>query len=173
MKKAYLIAAVLCASPPSFAQPGQTSSATDASPKVTTCLRGSEMRTVFAAGDTAGLPSYTEAAGARVQRQHPNTRLIGQAKHLQQADGKALGICEYSNHVGIVAVFLLGDAKADAYDEACDNGTCSEGDYWRSEHMQTPDGSERENPAMIKACYRDIDNTAYPSSRCGFTRAAR
>jgi len=174
MKKAYLIAAALCASQPSFAQAAQTSGATDAPPKVTTCFKGSEMRKVFASGETARLPRYTESSGARVQRQHPNTRLTGQAKHLKLSDGSTLGICEYSNHVGYVAFFALGSAQADAYDEACDNGTCNDGDYWRSEFR--PSNAANDSAAsqeIIKACYRDVDGMAFPSSQCGFTLPAQ
>jgi len=173
MKKAYLIAAALCASQASFAQPAQTSGVTDASPKVTTCFKGSEMRTVFASGDTARLPRYTESSGARVQRQYPNTRLAGQAKHIKLSDGSTLGICEYSNHVGVVAFFALGSAQADAYDEACDNGTCNDGDYWRSEFRPSNEANDSADQKMIKACYRDIDGMAFPSSRCGFTLPAQ
>lgn len=173
MKKAYFIAAALCLSPPSLAQGAQPSEATDASAEVITCLKGSEMRKVFASGDTARLPSYTESSGARVQRQHPNTRLIGQAKHIQQADGKTLGVCEYSNHVGFVAFFSFGGTQADAYDEACDNSTCKDGDYWRSEFRLSGEANDDANEDMIKACYRDIDGMAFPSSLCGFTLPAR
>ncbi len=169
MRKSILFAAMVCTSHIALAQtPTSPAPSTANSSNVTTCLKGSEMNPLFQSGKAKALPRYSEYSGARVQRQFPNTRLRGQAKHILQADGRSLGICEYSNHVSTVAAFLLGGAQADAYDEACDDGTCKDGDYWRSDWRQPDAENDQPGQEMIKACFRDVNGTAFPSVGCGF-----
>ncbi|MEO9968379.1 MAG: hypothetical protein ABJG15_00900 [Hyphomonadaceae bacterium] len=168
MKKLILIAAAICASNLAM---GQTPPV-DAAPEPIKCLKGSEMAPLFQSGEAHKLPNYSESSGARVQRQYPDTALRGQAKHILQADGSSLGICEYSNHVGAVAVFLLGGAQADAYDEACDDGTCNDDDYWRSDWREHDAANDQPGQEMIKACYRDINGRAFQSAGCGFAPPA-
>jgi len=168
MKTVILFTASIFASQMCLAQTPETSDGLDSPSEIITCLGGTEMNALFQSGEASILPRYAENVGARVQRQHPNTKLSGQAKHILQADGNTLGICEYSSHIGIVAVFLLGGAQADAYDETCDNGTCKNGDYWRDDWRASDEAEDQPGQETIKACYRDVDGIAFPSAQCGF-----
>ena len=168
-----MLAAALFASSVAIAQTSAEPAAPTAPSKFTKCLTGGEMNSLFQSGRAEQLPNYTESAGARVQRQYPKTRLYGQAKHSQVQGGGAFGICEYSNHIGIVAVFYLYNAQADAYDRACDDGSCHDGDYWRSDWRKADEAEDKPGQEMIKACYRDINDAAFSSAGCGFTPPVR
>jgi len=170
MRKLIFAAAAVCAGQIAVAQTPETPSEEQ---EVVNCFTGAQMGGLFKSGQIKTLEGFKEGVGARVQRQFPNTRISGQAKHIRQADGRTLGICEYSSHIGNVGVFTLGSAQADAYDEACDNGTCEDGGYWRSDWREPDAAQDRPGQEMIKACYRDVDGMAFPSSRCGFTFPAK
>ena len=133
------------------------------------CLTNAEMTARFNTGETDRLPNYSQGAGARVQRQYPNTALIGQAKYINW-DGKSLGLCLYSNHVGVVASFALRGALADADDEACDDGSCQNNAYWRSEWAESREEDDRPNREQIYVCMNDLGQAAIPSTDCYFNR---
>lgn len=133
------------------------------------CLSNADMAARFQSGDTAGLPNYTTSAGARVQRQHPNTALIGQTKFIDW-DGMTVGMCMYSNHVGLVASFALRGVLADAGDEACDDGSCLNGAYWRSEWTETLPEDDRPGKEQLYVCMNNLGQTAIPSTDCLFNR---
>ena len=73
------------------------------------CPTGSQAIEWFEDGRLSKLPNYSESAGARVQRQHPDTRMFAQAKFVFW-DERSVGICQYSNHVGVVAQIALVNA---------------------------------------------------------------
>lgn len=133
------------------------------------CLTNAEMAERFNTSNTSGLPNYSEGAGVRVQRQYPNTALIGQAKYINW-DGKSLGLCLYSNHVGVVASFALRGALADAGDGACDDGSCRNNAYWRSEWAESREEDDRPDHEQIYVCMNDLGPTAIPSTDCFFNR---
>jgi len=159
MKRLALFAATLCVTQLSVAQDNRP----------VACLTSAEMSRLFQAGDTSRLPNYSESTGARVQRQHPNTFLVAQSKYINW-NNKPAAICQYSNHVGIVSNFLLGGVTADATDGACDDGSCTNGSYWRSEWTETFEKDDKPGREQIYVCVKDIEGAAIPSGDCRFNR---
>ena len=164
MKRSLLAAAMLVLSGPPLSATAQ-----DAQSEYISCLTASEMSGLFQSGETSRLPNYSESAGARVQRQYPTTLLIAQAKFIDW-DNKPAAICQYSNHVGIVANFLFAGPTADASDGACDDGSCAPDTYWRAEWAETSEKDDRPGKEKIYVCVKDVDGAAYPSAGCNFIR---
>lgn len=144
-------------------------SAQTAPPTRIACLGNADMAARFVSGDTASLPNYATSVGARVQRQHPNTALIGHTKYIDY-ENMPVGICVYSNHVGVVASFALRGALADAGDGACDDGSCLKGAYWRSEWIETDAEADRPGKEQLYVCMNNLGQTAIPSTDCLFNR---
>ena len=131
------------------------------------CPTGSQAIEWFADGRLSELPNYSESAGARVQRQHPDTRMFAQAKFIFW-DERSVGICQYSNHVGVVAQIALADAVTDAHDDKCDNGSCLNGSYWRSEWAESLPEQDKLGREQLHVCMQDIEGVNYPSIGCRF-----
>lgn len=126
------------------------------------CFSGEFIRQVIMEGKIDKLPNYSEPkiGGARVQKQHPKTRLSGQAKFLDR-DGKKIALCHYSNHVGLVAQYaFVADSATDLVNN-CTPETCDGQSYWRAEY-------ERDAPseAMINVCVGAYKGLEVPSVKC-------
>ena len=93
--------------------------------------------------------------------------LIAQTKFINWGN-KPVGICQYSNHVGIVSNFMLPGATADAVDGVCDDGSCKNGAYWRSEWAQTLEKDDRPGKEQIYVCVRNANGIDVPSADCLF-----
>ena len=85
--------------------------------------------------------------------------------------GKTVGICQYSNQLGIVANFSIRGVGADAADGACDDGSCADGSYWRAEWTETFEKDDRPGREKIKVCVKDVEGIAVPSRTCRFLRS--
>ena len=173
MKPHILLAVALCATPLAIAQtepaPTQTSSQEASPSMITFCLGSNEMLDLFLKGETENIPRYSESAGARVQRQFPKTHVYLHAKYIERGD-RSIGICQYSNHVGIVANYVLNGAWADAADGDCSGEYCARGGYWRQEWRETSEADDVEGQEYIYTCMRDNqDGRVFPSGQCGFS----
>lgn len=163
MKIIYILAAALCV--------GQAAMAQD--DNHIACLNNNDMSTLFQNGEASRLPNYSESAGARVQRQYPNTALISHAKYINW-EGMTLGVCQYSNHIGIVANFIVGGGiTADVSDEACDDGSCVRDAYWRSEWTESTPETDRPGKEQLYACMQNVEGAAIPSINCRFNKPAQ
>ena len=181
MKPHILIAAALCITPLATAQtepaqpetaPTETAPQEAAPPEIISCLGTARLLEVFSKGEAERLPNYTESAGARVQRQFPNTHLYLHAKYIERGD-KSIGICQYSNHVGVVSNYVLNGVWADAADGECGGNHCVNGGYWRQEWIETLEAEDVEGEEYIYTCMYDTeDGRAFPSGRCGFSPEA-
>jgi hypothetical protein len=72
-------------------------------------------------------PTSGVRPAARVQRQHPNTGLIGQAKFIDTGE-RSVALCQDSSHIGV----LLTTAAVDAA-----KGPLEDGAYWRREWTES------------------------------------
>lgn len=159
------LAALACSTSPATAQ------AQPAEPARISCLSNADMSARFRSGQLDGLPNLVIGVGARVQNQHPDTALIGQSKYID-FERVPVGICIYSNHVGVVASFALRGALADAGDGACDDGSCVNGAYWRSEWIEIREEDDKPGKEQLYVCMNNLGQTAIPSIDCLFNRPA-
>jgi|GEM_PF-1992825 len=137
-------------------------------PRVSSCIPAGEMLERFLSHDTADLPRYKEGISARVQRQHPKTRMYLHAKYIEASEG-SFGICQYTTHIGVVASYGMSGVYADASDGTCGPGYCVQGAYWREEWVESFEEDDKAVREYIYTCMKDRDGTAYPSGACGFS----
>lgn len=126
------------------------------------CPDGDMVRAGFDSGELQKMPDYYESHGARVQRQHPQTQLIGQSKFIE-VDGRIVAACQYYNHIGLTAGFMVFDTP---------KGDVLEGSYWRQEYIESNPSQDVPGAEMMDVCFADINGVAVPSVACGFTMPA-
>ncbi len=126
------------------------------------CLSGEFIRKAIILEEAQTLPNYSEPeiGGTRVQRQHSKTFLWGHAKFIDR-DGNKAAICQYSNHVGLVAQFAFTADSANDLVNSCTPESCDGKSYWREEY-------DREAPSqtMIYVCVRADKGIEFPSIKC-------
>lgn len=121
-------------------------------------------RQQFASNSLSKLPNYAEGPGARVQRQHPDTHLFGQAKYVSANDGRSFGLCQYFNHVGWVAVFGVAVVGTREPLQGCESAECRSKPWWRTEYVESDPADEK----TMQVCMVERDGEAFPSLGCGF-----
>ena len=109
-------------------------------------------------------PNYSEGGGARVQHQHPSTHLFGQAKHIAREGRGAVGFCQYSNHVGLVATFAVRIEGTTAPLHGCDSAECRSKPWWRTEYVESDPADEM----LMQVCVVDRGGETFPSIGCRF-----
>lgn len=103
-------------------------------------------------------PNYTEGPAARVQRQHPDTGMIGQAKFID-GNQRTAGICQYYNHIGwIYTTVRLNYTKLPVDTPV----------GWRSEYRESYPEQDKAGEEMIEVCMEERDGLFWPSVGCGF-----
>lgn len=133
------------------------------------CVDGEEARELFLSNELAKAPNYSESAGARVQRQHPTTTMFGHAKYIDhQDDSPTAMVCNYSNHVGSVAIYIGVGARTATPLDACDAGDCGAEPYWRQEYIESYPEQDQLGREQLYVCMFDRDGVAYPNVGCGF-----
>lgn len=128
------------------------------------CLTEETARQQFASNSLSHLPNYTEGAGARVQRQHANTHLFGQAKHVAISGGPSLGFCQYSNHVGLVVTYGFRIAGTLDPLQGCRSAECRANPWWRTEYVESDPADKK----LMQVCMVERDGQAFPSLGCRF-----
>lgn len=134
-----------------------------------TCLNSADAVEAFNSGDMKRASNYSEAeyGGVRVQREHPETFMFAQAKFIK-GDERSAAICQYSNHVGLVATYLILDVGTVIGLEVCKTSKCRKKPHWRSEWTESkdegPNGQDRMHVCMVL-----VDGLERPSSKCEFT----
>jgi hypothetical protein len=128
------------------------------------CLSEEAAREQFKSGELAKLPNYTAGPGARVQQQHPDTYMFGQAKHLGEGTAMPFVFCQYSNHVGLVAMFGVPVESTLQPLKGCDFGACRTEPWWRTEYVE----SDPADSKLMQVCVIDRDGQSYPSVGCRF-----
>ena len=157
---ATLIAGLACLSPSSHAQE---------TPRVISCLNADKLKDLFRNDGTIGLPHYREDVGARVQRQHPDTFMYLHTKYVAP-EGRHLGICQYSNNVGIVAIYFVVNVQADATDGTSGADFCVGGAHWRKEWAESFEKDDKPGLEYTYTCMKDGESgQALPSGACGFS----
>ena len=134
-----------------------------------TCLNDIDGIEAFASGDMKHADNYSEAknAGVRVQREHPKTYMFAQAKFIDSGK-RAVAICQYSNHVGLVATYAYLDIQRVDAPESCDTQDCKSKPHWRSEWVESsPEGPKGKN--RMHVCVVTIDGLDHPSADCAFS----
>jgi hypothetical protein len=115
-------------------------------------------------------PNYSEGGGARVQHQYPSTHLFGQAKHIAREGRGAVGLCQYSNHVGLVVTFAVPIEGTIEPLHGCDSAECRSKPWWRTEYMESDPADEK----LMQVCVIDRNDETFPSSDCRFkTKSAQ
>jgi len=91
---------------------------------------------------------YTESdiGSVEVQRKYPQTYMFGQAKFFKGAARSAV-VCQYSNHVGFVATYLVVGVETLDDIAGCETDSCKSQPHWRSEWTESssegPRGQDR------------------------------
>ena len=133
------------------------------------CPSSAQASVQFSNGQMAGFPSYAEGDGARVQRQHPDTYLYAQAKFLNpNGNGVGVGVCQYSNHVGWVAVFAATKVARSISQDNCRAGRCEGIARWRREHTNAETRFDKPGQESIMVCVQTKNGIAHPSAGCRF-----
>ena len=132
------------------------------------CFDDKQALVAFNSGVLKDLPGYTEPAdgGTRVQQEHPQTYMFGQSRFLKSKVGTR-AVCQYHNHVGVVAYFTVGSVNTVDGLEACDTATCKSKPHWRNEWTN----SDFENPDdhyTLYICMETVDGFERPSTACKF-----
>ena len=129
------------------------------------CPNSEEGRVLFANKKLSEYPYYAEPkiGGTRVQKQHPQTYLFGQAKFLI-SNGSGVVVCNYSNHVGLVALFAYVGVVAPKVDEKCTNTNCENEVHWRNEHTYSTIEEDIPGQETINVCVHTKDGIDYPST---------
>ena len=131
------------------------------------CMEAPVFKALYAAGGAQGLPAFNEPqiGGTRVQKQHPFTYLFGQSKYIEGEKGN-VAICQYSNHVGMVAQYgLLVKQREELSAESCASPDCNE-TFWRDEWMDSDPRSEN----VIAVCMERRGGESHPSTACSFEK---
>lgn len=146
-----VIGSVLFASPISNAQTSLS------------CPTAADAQAAFQSGEAQKWPNYTEADGARVQRQYPNTGLVAQSKFISLPKNN-VGLCQYYSHIGLVITTAsIGLEK----------GQLLDGAYWRSEYTESTPERDQPGQEMIEVCMTDKNGSAFPSSNCQFSNPTK
>ncbi len=124
------------------------------------CPDGERARLAFVSGEITKWPNYTEAGGARVQRQYPKTAFVAQAKYVDLGD-KYFGVCQYYNHIGLTVTF--GSLNLEKADKKF-NGEA----YWRKEYTESKPENDKLGQEMLEVCMQNENGLAYPSINCSF-----
>lgn len=122
------------------------------------CPDGQTARQAFETGAIKEWPFYAEAAGARVQRQYPDTRLLAQAKYMER-NGQSAAICQYYNNIGLVVTMIVPGLTP---------GDIEEGGYWRQEFIESSADQDVAGQEMLDVCTETENGLAVPSVKCGF-----
>jgi hypothetical protein len=132
------------------------------------CPTAEEGRGLFLKGIMAEWPNYAEADGARVQRQHPQTAFIAaQAKHIDW-NGRDAAICQYYNHIGLVASSVVIGAKRHPETSICKTETCVSKAYWRNEFTYSSPDLDKAGQEQMLVCMENRDGLSFPSAACRF-----
>ena len=122
------------------------------------CPDGEYARKAIISGEVDTWPNYSSGHGMRVQKQYPETALLGQSKYIEGNETRA-AIWQYYNHIGTVAAMIVFSAKKQNTDETS---------YWREEHKESfPEQDDPENP-MMDVCMTHRDGLAHMSVGCSF-----
>ena len=122
------------------------------------CPDGEIARQAFQSEDAKNWPNYSDGLASRVQRQHPQTALMAQAKFIDW-DERSVGLCQYYNHVGLVFTFAFSDAsKKETGDES----------FWRREWTESFPEQDKPGQEMMEVCMERSGNLETMSVRCGF-----
>ena len=134
------------------------------------CIDEEEARQLFLSGELAKANNYSESAGARVQRQHPETHMFAHAKYIDHGDGTDTAmICSYSNHVGLVAMYMAVNAKTlTPIESDCETKRCRRNPYWRKEYIKSYPHQDAAGKEQVYVCMVDKGGVSYPSRKCMF-----
>lgn len=122
------------------------------------CADVETARKAFADSSASLEPNYTEGPAVRVQRQHPDTGMIGQAKFIGGSQGAA-GICQYYNHVGWIYTTVRRVAAKSPVEDP---------DGWRREYTESYPEQDRPGREMMEVCMEEKNGLFWPSVKCGF-----
>jgi hypothetical protein len=137
--------------------------------RIWSCPDAQTARAAFADGSARDWPNYTDGAGARVQRQHPDTAFIGaQAKFIDWGD-RTGAICQYYSHIGYVFTMVAMDLGRQPDVGACKSGISSDKPCWRKEYTESHEKDDQPGKELINVCMQIIDGEAFPSPDCPFT----
>jgi len=133
------------------------------------CLNDKDGLAAFNSGDMKRAPGYTEpkSGGTRVQREHPKTFMFGQSRFLK---GKlsSNAVCQYTNHVGAVAYYIIQNVETVDVLEACETETCKSKPHWRSEWVvSNPDDASKGYELYV--CIESGEGYDWASTACKFT----
>ncbi|WP_427450109.1 hypothetical protein [Litorimonas sp. WD9-15] len=131
------------------------------------CMQATIFKAYYAAGGAQALPAFSEPSegGTRVQSQHPFTHLFGQTKYLEGQNGN-FAICQYSNHVGLVAQYgQRVTQRLDLKSDDCSSTDCAK-TFWRDEWMDSDPNSEN----LIAVCMETRKGENHPSTACAFKK---
>jgi hypothetical protein len=125
---------------------------------VWSCPDGETARTAIISGEVDTWPNFSAGHGMRVQKQYPETALLGQSKYIE-GNGTRGAICQYYNHIGTVALMMIIGVKKHNTDETS---------YWREEFKESfPEQDDPENPTM-DVCMKNQKGLAHMSVGCSF-----
>ena len=134
------------------------------------CLNDTDGLTAFNSGDMKRAPLFHELkdGGARVQREHPQTYMMGQSRFIASGKLGTTASCEYSNHVGIVAFYQIKNVGTVKALDECENSSCGSEPHWRRDRVNT-DSDNPEEHFTIHVCIVSINGYDFPSTACKFT----
>jgi hypothetical protein len=133
------------------------------------CPDAQTAKAAFADGSARDWPNYTDGAGARVQRQHPDTAFIGaQAKFIDWGD-RTGAICQYFSHIGFVFTIVAMDLDRQSDIGTCQPGVSSDQPCWRKEYTESYEKDDQPGKEQMNVCVQIIDGEAFPSPNCPFT----
>lgn len=125
------------------------------------CPNDEFARKAIISGEIETWPHFIAGPAMRVQKQHPNTAILAHAKYIE-ANNTTGAICQYYNHIGIVATFFALEAtKAKTHDNA----------YWRWEYTASTPEEDDPEQQMMEVCMVDKNSLAHMSVGCSFNVA--
>lgn len=122
------------------------------------CADAETARQAFADGSASEEPNYSEGPAARVQRQHPDTGMIGQAKFIE-GNQRTAGICQYYNHIG----WIYTTVRLDSFKLPVDAPI-----GWRNEYRESYPEQDKAGEEMMEVCMEETNGLFWPSVKCGF-----
>ena len=125
---------------------------------VWSCPDGEFAKQAINSGEVQQWPYFSAGPGMRVQKQHPNTAVTGQAKYLE-SNGKTGAVCQYYNTAGFVFTIIAIGAK---------KYQLTEGAYWRKEYTEPLPENDDPNNLMTDVCMIDKSGSAHMSIGCTF-----
>ncbi|MEQ9505508.1 MAG: hypothetical protein RLO80_04505 [Hyphomonas sp.] len=137
--------------------------------RVWVCPDTGTAKAAFTDGSARDWPNYSDGAGARVQRQHPDTAFIGaQAKFIDWGD-RTGAICQYYSHIGYVFTMVAMDLGRQQDTGTCEPGVSSETPCWRLEYTESFEKDDQPGKEQMNVCMEVIDGESFPSPGCPFT----